>query len=284
MPGGNRLIFTDLDGTFLDGRTYSWARSVRALELALETGWRVVFCSSKTAAEIRALLVEMGFALPFISENGGGVFLPRHWLSSSTPQFRGPAEWSGISLGASYELLTRELAAIARAAGVHIRGFADMPAEEIAQTCGLALRQAQLAKERQFDEPFLILDGDSEAAAKLGAMLHVRGLRLTRGGRFYHVTGPHDKGKAMRVLNRLIRSRHGALWTVGIGDSLNDLPMLAEVDVPVLVQAPDGRYEEAIIARIPRVLCVPAPGPRAWTMAVTRILKADSQIGEADKT
>ena len=46
----------------------------------------------------------------------------------------------------------------------------------------------------------------------------------------------NDKGKAVRALKELYSEKFLEIKTIGLGDSLNDLPMLEAVDVPVLVK------------------------------------------------
>jgi predicted mannosyl-3-phosphoglycerate phosphatase (HAD superfamily) len=58
---------------------------------------------------------------------------------------------------------------------------------------------------------------------------------------------------------------------VGIGDSPNDLPMLLAVDIPVLVQGPEGGWEEVNIPRLRRVEGI---GPEGWARAVEEIILA----------
>jgi len=72
-----RLIFTDLDGTLLDAETYSWQEAGEALDLCRRHRVPVILASSKTRAEIEILRDRMMLSDPFISENGGGIFLPR---------------------------------------------------------------------------------------------------------------------------------------------------------------------------------------------------------------
>ena len=59
--------------------------------------------------------------------------------------------------------------------------------------------------------------------------------------------------------------------TVGIGDSLNDLPLLLTVDHPVLVQKPDGSYDPDI--DLPGLIRAPGIGPVGWNHAVLELLK-----------
>src|SRR6185295_628096 len=125
--------------------------------------------------------------------------------------------------------------------GHRLVGFSELTIEEVANQTGLPLEAARLAAAREFDEPFVI-EGVHPLAAE-AARIEVagaaerRGLRLARGGRFHHLTGPADKGKAVR---QLLALHEGPVFSVGLGDSANDLSMLQAVDHPVIVPRPDG--------------------------------------------
>ena len=61
------------------------------------------------------------------------------------------------------------------------------------------------------------------------------------------------------------------LGTVGIGDSLNDLPLLLTSDRPVLVQKPDGSDDPEIT--LPGLIHAPWIRPAGWNFAVLELLK-----------
>ena len=54
----------------------------------------------------------------------------------------------------------REAVVALRARGYALTGFGDMSVEEVAALTGLPLDQAAMAKEREFDEPF-VMEGDN---------------------------------------------------------------------------------------------------------------------------
>jgi len=58
--------------------------------------------------------------------------------------------------------------------------------------------------------------------------------------------------------------------SIALGDSPNDFPMLAKVDVPVLVQRTDGKHIEG--HNIPNVMLQEGIGPAGWGKAVLRVL------------
>ncbi len=69
------VIFSDLDGTLLDAVRYSFNDALPALSLIQAHGVPLVLCSSKTRAEIEACRQRMHNFHPFITENGGGIFI-----------------------------------------------------------------------------------------------------------------------------------------------------------------------------------------------------------------
>jgi len=267
-----KVIYTDLDGTFIDALSYSYRESLPVLRAALKGGLAAVFCSSKTDAEIRWLLEELGLRLPFIAENGGGIMVPEGYFASDLSALPAEGSWRAIHLGAPYDELVRNLRDVRRQLGMGLRGFSDMSAEEVAAVCGFGREQGALALRRRFDEPFVLqAAGESAMGAVEGAFAQ-RGLRVTRGGRFFHLTGANDKGSAVRRLNRLFLGDHPSIYTVGLGDSANDIPMLAAVDRPVIVQKPGGRYDDTVLAQVPGIIRADGIGPAGWARAVTELL------------
>jgi mannosyl-3-phosphoglycerate phosphatase len=270
-----QIIFSDLDGTFLDESTYSCALSLPALRLALEEGVEVVFCSSKTHGEIQSLLVGLDLVLPFIAENGGGIFIPPGHLSMASDKVPQQDSWHVIALGVPYSVIVNALREVRRSLGVDLRGFSDMSVEEVAAVCQLDRLQAALAKQRLFDEPFLIGEESPDLPGRLEVAFARRNLALVPGGRFFHLTGFSDKGAAIRRFVDLTHAERKRPVTIGIGDSANDVPMLSAVDIPVVVQKSGGVYDEDVTLRLPGILRAPGIGPAGWHAMVMKLLSGE---------
>jgi mannosyl-3-phosphoglycerate phosphatase len=265
------IVFTDLDGTLLDAETYAFDAAGEALNALRVRGIPLISASSKTRVEIERLRANLDHHHPFIVENGGGVFIPKSYFDFPLEGavLRGP--YQVIELGLPYGALRLALKEIAHALNCRIRGFGDMTVEEVAERMGLSSSDALLAKQREYDEPFII----ESAPPPVDAIRHkaeARGLRCTSGGRFYHLMGPSDKGLACRYLIDCYRRRYGAITTVAIGDSFNDLPMLAVVDRPVLVQRTDGTYDPNIT--LPNLFREQGIGPMGWNQGILTVLKS----------
>lgn len=103
--------------------------------------------------------------------------------------------------------------------------------------------------------------------SKIEQMARRYGLRITSGGRFYHLIGDNDKGRAVHLLKKLYRLKYGKIITLGLGDSANDWPMLKVVELPVLVARPDGRHLK-IPGKRKNLLRTTRPGSEGWAEAV----------------
>jgi len=263
------VVFTDLDGCLLDEATGAFEAARPALQALGRAEVPLVLCTSKSRAEVEPLHRQLGLEGPYVVENGGAIAIPasaRGWKAPVAPRGGGPLV---VPLGVPRARLVEALAEIAAEVGASVRGFADLTLEELAERTGLTMEAAGRAAIREYDEPFAI-EGDAAAESALAAAADRRGLRVSWGGRFHHLTGPADKGRAVR---QLLALHAGPVVSVALGDSANDLTMLEAVDRPVLVPGADGTVAEVLARALPSAERAPGPGPRGWNEAVLAVLR-----------
>lgn len=272
------VIFTDLDGTLLHPKTYSFEAALPALSLIREKNIPLVLCSSKTRAEIEVYKPRLGNDHPFISENGGGIFIPEGYFSITSarpPLYNGGvaallkdlAGYHVVVLGKPYEEIRKTFSDLRDRLNIRVKGFGDMTAEDIAELTGLTFEEASLAKLRDFGEPFVFEANTDERFLKA---IEASGLHWTQG-HFYHIMGDNDKGKAVSILKGLFEREMGEVHTIGLGDGFNDLPMLKKVDQPVLIQKEDGSYDHRI--RLPNLIKAEGIGPDGWNKVLMELLQ-----------
>ncbi len=265
------IVFTDLDATLLDHRTYSYKPALPALEELRRRKIPLIFCTSKSRAEILPLREELDNRHPFVAENGGGVFIPRRYFSVPVSNAHREAEFEVLELGTPYQKLVRALDEAAKTSGVKVRGFHQMQDREVAKLCGLPLPAARLARKREYDEPFVLEKGTPKQKEKFFTWLRERGLSWRAGGRFYHLMGHNDKGVAATRLLALYRQQFTRVRTVGLGDGPNDVDLLKVVDLAILVAKPGGQHDPEVLAEVPQARRAPA-GPSGWNQAVLELL------------
>jgi mannosyl-3-phosphoglycerate phosphatase len=264
------VIFTDLDGTLLDRDTYSFEPAQPALLLIREKEIPLILSSSKTRAEIELYRRRLENGHPFISENGGAVFIPKDYFSFQFLYDRETGWFFVLELGTFYPQIIEALESIKRETGILIKGFSDLTEKEISSFCGLNLDEAILAKRREYDEPFLIEGGEKDVDI-IKRKIEEKGMSYIWGGKFHHILGKNDKGKAVAILKEFYENQFLSIYTIGIGDSLNDLPMLLKVDHPILLDGGQGMPFESL-SSIQNLTVMDGSGPESWSRAILNIM------------
>lgn len=262
------VIYTDLDGTLLDHVTYTFHPALDALEFVEKKNVPLIICTSKTRLEIEFYRKLLHNKEPFISENGGGIFIPEGYFKH---EFKYDKEIKGykiIELGTPESVLYRVLKDIEEKTGIEIRSFRDLSVSELQELTGLDEYTAELSRVRDYSEPYLAY-GAENSAATVARNIDLMGYRHTRGGRFHHILAENDKGKAVNILTDIYRREFGEVKTIGLGDSLNDVSMLEAVDIPILVEKPDGEYEGGI--GLQNLIYADGIGPYGWNSEILKI-------------
>jgi glycerate 2-kinase len=259
------IIITDLDGTLLHPTSYAFDEALPALRHIWAHDIPLILCSSKTRAEIEVYRRQLDNTHPFITENGGGIFIPRGYFAAAVEgEDRG--DYRVVMLGTPYDEIRRKFVELRERLKTAVRGFGDMTADEVAALTGLTHEAAQLAMQREFDEPF-VFDGATDE--RFLQAIEAAGLRWTQG-RIFHIMGTHHKGRAVDMLKEMYRRQYGPVASIGLGDSLNDLPMLTAVDRPVLVRHEDGGFDARV--DIPSLVRTQLPGPAGWNETLVQLL------------
>ncbi len=242
-------VLTDLDGTLLERGGVLGDEARAAIAALRRIGVPVVPLTSKTVVELRALLLELDSGGVGSFENGAGIVSPSGVVVSE----------KAIPLAG----LADRLAVLARLSAAPLTPVFDLTVAEIRRITGLAEERVPGMLERGFGLPFLAPDGAGPALEE--AARGILGVRLTRGGLFWHLSGDHGKEDA---LDLLVRSGAAARPFAGFGDAPNDAGFLARCDVAVLLPGPGGAVDPALATALPGALVAPFPTGRGWAAAV----------------
>ena len=264
------LIFTDLDGSLLDHHSYSYSAAGPLLEDLRTADVPVIPVTSKTRAELQVLRTELQNRHPFIVENGAAVFMPK----ACFPELVGNVDtvddlfcYTFSESRAYWQALLKEL----EAEFEHLfTTFEQAGVEGIMAMTGLSRAAAERANQRDFSEPVSWL-GDEKSKQSFIAAVEARGATVLQGGRFLHITGGCDKGKAVQWLCQQYQDHYAGLdlLTLAAGDSHNDIAMLEVVDKPIIIRSP--------VQGIPAlkhhdVYITNKYGPEGWVEAVSKLI------------
>lgn len=268
MPRRKKLlVVTDLDATLLD-HSYSWAAAEPALRRLRAQGVPVVLNSSKTLAEMEALAAALDLESPIVAENGGLIALPHGsgQMPDSVP------EYSIDIKGLPRQTLLRAAHALRAGEGYRFKGFADWSAAELAELTGLSAKQAEASGNRLATEPILWEDTEANRL-RFADALATQGIRMLRGGRFWHLMGDADKADGVQAVLAFYEEKEPDTdWQLlALGDSANDTEMLEAADIAVVIPHAEG---PRIDPKGVRVVHAPYPASAGWNAAILSILDA----------
>src|SRR5450631_1763905 len=154
-----------------------------------------------------------------------------------------------------------------------------MGLREIADNTGMKPRKAELARAREFDEPFYFTSADEKAITRFVEAARAKGFDARRGKTFWHFSSKCDTARALRTVAQLFRdATHIKLTLVGIGGSDLDLPWLRAVDLPVLLPGagealPALGQTAANPGRTKTIVMGDASGAVGWNRAILDIIR-----------
>ncbi|WP_281951637.1 HAD-IIB family hydrolase [Nitrosophilus kaiyonis] len=265
MKSKKLLIFTDLDGSLLDHDTYSFEGAKKVLNKIKKRDIPLILTSSKTRFEIEEIKEKLQIDFPFICENGAAIFFPKYLKNYLPKEAKKIDKYYAIVLGEEYKKILEFKKRF------NIKGFSDLSDEEVAKLTGLDIKNAKNAKKREFSEPFLLENEDLEKIEKEAKKF---GLKITKGGRFFHIIGINqDKGKALNIVANIYKKYFNQdILVVGVGDSKNDIEMLKSADIPILIKKFDQSYENISLKNL---IKSKYPGSKGWGECVGVVLKRE---------
>lgn len=278
-----RGILTDLDGTLLDS-SYRWQGAEQALEAAAGQDCLLVFATTKTEPEVLPYLRELYQAqrqarAAAVVENGGGILWP------TSDDFRllspqGEPRYRMVPLGEGLPVLQGALEALQEKLDFQAESMLEMSRERLQEYTGLPASRLEAARTRRFDLPFVIRSGQPSWEA-LVQEADARGLKVSRGGLFYHLHGRADKGTAVRWIQEQLGKEFPGLRWLALGDSPVDISFLQRAQEAVLVPRADGSYDRQVQEALPGIRLAPRPAPAGWAEAVCQWLAQGAAAGKS---
>ena len=257
------LVFSDLDGTLLDHKSYSFEPARPALDLLEAHGIPLILASSKTEAEMRPIARAIGIDNPMIVENGAGIVFPE---ADAVANDNGPDDYQ--SLRAMIKGLTSSLDGL-------FQGFGDWSVDEVCARTGLDPQAAMLAKKRRFSEPGLFT-GNAEQKALFEAELDQKNFMAAQGGRFFTIMPKTSKAARMTEIVSLYADLYGpAITTIALGDAPNDLAMLETAHHGVIIA--NRAHKPLPVTQRERqghILRSEKTGPEGWNEMIWQLVGA----------
>ena len=248
-------VFTAIDGTLLDARTFEAGASRSMIGRLHAAGVPVIPVSVMTLDEIAPIAAELGLRRAMVIEAGGAIV---RWTDG---------EWDVEPCGPPSETLLDVVRDIEDRSGANLLVYSALSESEAARVSGLSGEMLHASIRRRFSEPFVIESGDLKSIRRAAA---AAGFSVRRGRRFFNLCRECDEGEAFTRVRDELRCD----VAIALGGSAVDTEFLTRADVPIVVPGPDGVPDAELLAKVPNARVAPSPGPDGWAAAVDDVLQS----------
>ncbi len=264
------VIFSELDGFLLDDNGCVRDCVTDALAKLRESDIPIVLASRRTRAELEYYRDKLKISHPFISENGGGTFVPRDYFPFSFLYSKTDEKYNILELGLPYEKIRKIFQGIKSRLEYDTKGVGDMELEKVSEVLGISIEDAALAKKREYEEPF-VLDYPDEQEGDILDCIRWADVNMKKFSGYYCLAGENDIGKAVRLLVDLYEKVFGDILLVGIGSGKSDLSLLLRARLPILLSCGknDVIHPEELNLNAQRI---ESAGPVGWSEAVIGVV------------
>ncbi len=275
------VIFSDLDSTLLDDKNYSYAHAEKTIEFLKKHNIPLIFCTSKTFSETIEIVKKLGLNEGFSVENGGATYINNKYekilKELNIKHNKEIEDYLAIISGKTIKELSQEFLLLKEKFDFNSQSIFEMGKQKFKEITNLKEEDLDKAFSREFDLPF-IAEKDIIMNDELKKYLSQRGLRIFKGGKFYHLTGNHSKGDSVTLFKKIYEKTFEDFKIIALGDSQNDLEMLLLSDYPVIMPVKKGVYSKSLTERLKNPILSNKESSEGWSEMIMKILIKEGGI------
>lgn len=251
-PGHRLAIFTAIDGTLLDARTFDAGVNRAVIRKLVNANVPVIPMSVMTLDELAPIANELGLRHAMIIEAGGAI---ARWTGE---------RWDVEPCGPPAETLLDVIREIEDRSGANLLVYSALPEPEAQRLSGRSGEMLEASIHRRFSEPFVVESGDLASVRRAAAAM---GFSVRPGRRFLHLCRECDEGETFARVRDELRCD----TTIAVGGSLVDAEFLGRADIAIVIPGADGKPDAELLAKVPHARVAPAPAPDGWAAAVQEV-------------
>jgi mannosyl-3-phosphoglycerate phosphatase len=209
-------------------------------------GIPAVWLTSRTRLQIDEPRRKLAHTHPFIAEDGCGVFLPEDYFhlrpQSSTSKPRGTetvrlGRFTCLPIAEQQPAASDALETLAAETGVSVVSLRSLPPRELAQNTGLPPREAELARQRDFDELFFFAGASQKDVEHFQATGRSRNIQLRQRGVLWSLAIGASVRRCVGELSKLYdRALRSHARTIGIATPGQEEALFAVCDRAILLR------------------------------------------------
>jgi predicted mannosyl-3-phosphoglycerate phosphatase (HAD superfamily) len=236
-----------------------------------------IWITSRTRAQMDEPLRKLDHAHPFIAEGGSAVYLPTDYFHLRGEKSERRGRFLCIPVAQPQPAAAEALESLSEETGVAVVPLRSLSPRELAQNSGLPQREAELARQRDFDELFFFAGASDRDIKRLLEEARRRKFRLRPQGVLWSLALGASVPECIRQLTKLFdRALHGHAPTIGLAprEQADELFPACDRNILLVTESEDSRDETVV--RPPsgsRVREISLHTPEAWEEVLEQITR-----------
>jgi mannosyl-3-phosphoglycerate phosphatase len=224
-----------------------------------------VWVSSKSRVQLDDPRRRVGHVEPFIAEDGCGVYLPEDYFhlrpTSKTVRM---ARFTCIPIAKPLPASKDALESLAEHSGVSIVPLRSLSPRELSQNIGLPSQEAELTRQRDFDELFFFAGASEEDIARFKSLGKQKNYQIRLQGVLWSLAVGADIKQCIREVGDLFdRSLRSHAIRFAIGPSTETSTLFSACDRGVRLTA-SSKESDAASQNSSRFTEIPITAPDLW--------------------
>jgi mannosyl-3-phosphoglycerate phosphatase len=234
-----------------------------------------IWLTSRTRAQIDDPLRKLGHTHPFIAEGGSAVYIPEDYFHLRGEKSERRGRFLCIPVAQSQPAAAEALESLSAETGVPVVPLRSLSPRELAQNSGLPQREAELARQRDFDELFFFAGASDSDIQRFLAEGRKRKLQLRPQGVLWSLAVGASIPRCVRELAKLFdRALHGHAPSIGIAppDQADELFPACDRNLLLIAQSREEAEEALVLPPgSPRTKRIHLHEPDAWEQVLAQI-------------
>ncbi len=235
-------------------------------------GLPAVWVTARCRAQMDEPRRKFGHQHPFIGEDGCGVYLPEDYFHLRPAKTVRMGRYTCIPVAETQPAASEALESLSEETGVFVVPLRSLAPRELEQNTGLPMRDAELTRQRDFDELFFFAGATQMDVERFIAAAKLRNVALRQHGVLWSLAVGADLGLCIRDLSKLYdRALRSHPAVVGIATPAESEGFLSACDRG-LILAKDVDFDALSVGlRGSKNKLLPLNSPDVWDSVLTGV-------------
>jgi predicted mannosyl-3-phosphoglycerate phosphatase (HAD superfamily) len=207
-----------------------------------------IWITSRTRAQMDEPLRKLDHAHPFIAEGGSAVYLPTDYFHLRGEKSERRGRFLSIPVAQPQPAAAEALESLSADTGVPVVPLRSLSPRELAQNSGLPQREAELARQRDFDELFFFAGASDGAIERFLGEARRQKFQVRPQGVLWSLALGASVPQCVRQLTKLFdRALHGHAPSIGLAprEQADELFPACDRNI-LLVEDSEGSHDETV--------------------------------------